>query len=114
MVWLSYETRVRVRLFRVRGRNDAQNLTTPRGTFTGIAMFERLSRQRALRGIARDLADSDPRLEELFFSFNAHVSGEEMPREEKIKTTLPGLIARIGRRVRHTSADPYGMHAWPP
>jgi hypothetical protein len=86
----------------------------PRGTFTGIAMFQRMSGQRALRGIARDLADSDPRLEELFFSFNAHVSGEEMPSEEKIRTTLPGLMARIGRRVRPTSGDLYGMHAWRP
>jgi hypothetical protein len=75
-------------------------------------MIQRLSRQRALRDIARDLADSDPCLDRLFLCFNEHVSGEEMPRREKVRMTLPGLIARIGRRVRPTSADLYGMVAW--
>jgi hypothetical protein len=72
-------------------------------------MRQPLTRRRALRGIARDLADSEPRLDELFFSFNQHVAGEEMPRVEKIRATLPGLIARIGRRVRLAPADALGL-----
>jgi hypothetical protein len=45
-------------------------------------MSLRLGRRRALRDIARDLADSDPRLDELFLSFNQLASGGKMPRAE--------------------------------
>ena len=75
-------------------------------------MSHRLGRQRALRDIARELADSDPRLDDLFFSFNLHVSGEEMPPAEKIKTGPRGWIAWIGQRMRPASADYQDVIAW--
>jgi hypothetical protein len=74
-------------------------------------MSQRLGR-RALRGLARDLADSDPRLDDLFFSFNQRACGEKMPRAEKIKIWPLGLLARIGGRVRPTSTDLNRLSAW--
>jgi hypothetical protein len=65
----------------------------------------RLGRRRALRDIARELADSDPRLDELFFSFSKLASGGKMPRAEKIRTRSLRLIARLGRRERPASDD---------
>jgi hypothetical protein len=75
-------------------------------------MSQRRGRRRALREIARHLADSEPGLHRLFLAFNDHVSGEEMPPAEQISRSLPGLIARIGRQVRPASADFYGMVDW--
>jgi hypothetical protein len=75
-------------------------------------MSLRLGRRRALRDIARDLADSDPRLDELFFSFTQLASGGKMPRVEKIRTRPLGLIARMGRRERLASDDFQGPAAW--
>jgi hypothetical protein len=75
-------------------------------------MSQRLGRQRVLRDIARDLADSDPRLDELFLSFNQRASGGKMPRAEKIRTRSLGLIARMGRRERPASDDFQGPAAW--
>jgi hypothetical protein len=37
--------------------------------YTGVVMNSRLTRRRALRGIERDLAASDPRPDELFLLF---------------------------------------------
>jgi hypothetical protein len=68
-------------------------------------------RQRALREIARDLADSDPCLDALFLCFNEQVSGEKMPQVEKVRS-LPRLLACIGRQVCPTPTDFYGMLAW--
>jgi hypothetical protein len=75
-------------------------------------MSRRRGRQRALRDIARDLADSDPCLDELFFSFNERASGEKMPRAERIRTGPLGLIARMGCRVRPASDDFKSMAGW--
>ena len=68
-------------------------------------MSQRLGRQRALRDIARDLADSDPRLDELFFSVTQLAGGGKMPRAEKIRTRPLRLVARPGRRERPASDD---------
>ena len=75
-------------------------------------MSLRLGRRRALRDIARDLADSDPRLDELFFSFSQLASGGKTPRAEKIRSTPLRLIARMGQRERLASDDPQGPAAW--
>jgi hypothetical protein len=72
----------------------------------------RLGRRRALRDIARDLADSDPRLDELFFSFTQLASGGKTPRAEKIRSTPLRLIARMGQRERLASDDPQCPAAW--
>lgn len=75
-------------------------------------MIGRLGRQRALGGIARDLADTDPRLDELFLSFNERACGWKMPRSERIRARPLELIARIGRRVRAPSDDYKSMAGW--
>jgi len=49
-----------------------------------VAMKLRLGRQRVLRGIERDLAESDPRLAALFSSFTLLAQGEQMPSTEII------------------------------
>jgi hypothetical protein len=72
----------------------------------------RQARQRALSGIARDLADSDPPLAELFLSFNERACGGDMPGTEKISTGLLGLLARLGRRMRPAPCDLDHMTAW--
>jgi hypothetical protein len=71
-----------------------------------------LGRQRALGDIARDLADTDPRLDELFLSFNDRACGWKMPKTEKIRTGPLGLITRMGRRVRPASDDFNRLDAW--
>jgi hypothetical protein len=75
-------------------------------------MSWRLGRQRALGDIARDLADTDPCLDELFLSFNARAYGAKMPRTERIRAKPLGLIARIGLRVRPPSDDYESMAGW--
>ncbi len=75
-------------------------------------MSWRPGRQRALADIARDLADSDPRLDELFLSFNQRAYGVRMPTTEKVRAGPLGLIARIGRRVRPASDDFKSMAGW--
>ena len=72
---------------------------------TDVAMSLHLGRRRALRAIARDLADSDPRLDELFFCFAQLARGGKMPRTEKIRTRPFRLIAQMGRRERLASGD---------
>jgi hypothetical protein len=71
-----------------------------------------LGRRRALRDIARDLADSDPRLGELFFSFAQLAGGGKMPGAEKIRARPLRLIARVGRRERPASGEFQGPAAW--
>ena len=82
------------------------------GTFTDVAMSLRMGRRRAFRDIARELADSDPRLDELFLSFNQRASGGKMPRAEKIRTRPLRLITRPGRREHPASDDFQGPAAW--
>ena len=74
-------------------------------------MSLRLGPRRTLRDIARDLADSDPRLDELFFSFTQLASGGKIPRVEKIRTRPLRLIARMGQRERLESDDFQGPAA---
>ncbi len=73
--------------------------------FTDVAMSLHLGRRRVLRDIARDLADSDPRLDELFFSFAQLARGGKMPRAEKIRIRPLRLIAQMGWRERLASHD---------
>ncbi len=74
--------------------------------FTDVAMSLHLGRRRVLRDIARDLADSDPHLDELFFSFAQLARGGKMPRAEKIRRIRPlRLIAQMGWRERLASHD---------
>ena len=68
--------------------------------------------RRALRGIERELADSDPRLGELFLYFNACASGGKIPCTEKIRARPLGLLARIGHRMRPAPADFDRMATW--
>jgi hypothetical protein len=75
-------------------------------------MSRRPGRRRALRDIARDLADSDPFLDDLFCSFNERASGGKMPRTEKMRTGPLGLITRLGGRVRPASDDFNRLDAW--
>lgn len=75
-------------------------------------MSRRLGRPRALGDIERDLADSDPRLEELFLSFNERASGRKMPRTEKIRRGPLGFLTRIGDHVRPAPADFNRLSAW--
>jgi hypothetical protein len=73
-------------------------------------------RQRDLRDIERDLADSDPHLDELFFSFAQLVRGEKMPRTERIRTRPLRLGRRTGpRRAVWAGAPGIGlfMGPWP-
>jgi hypothetical protein len=72
----------------------------------------RLGRRRALGRIERDLAYTDRRLDDLFFSFNERARGGKMPRTEKIRTGPLGLITRIGGHVRPASDDFNHMSAW--
>jgi hypothetical protein len=61
-----------------------------------------LGRDRALRGIERDLARSDPELNSLFLPLTRLAGGEKMPGAE---TRPPRLLARLGRREdRHRAA----------
>jgi hypothetical protein len=75
-------------------------------------MIRRQFRRRALRDIGRDLADSDPRLGELFLYFNECASGGKIPCTEKIRARPLGLFARIGRRMRPAPADFDRMATW--
>ena len=75
-------------------------------------MIRRQFRQRALSDIGRELADSDPRLGELFLYFNELTSGGKIPCTEKIRGRPLGLLLRIGRRVRPAPADFDRMATW--
>ena len=59
-------------------------------------MNPRLTRRRVLREIERDLAASDPRLDELFFLFTGLARPGKMPAAEKIRTAPFQLLARLG------------------
>jgi hypothetical protein len=75
-------------------------------------MIRRQFRRRALRDIGRELADSDPRLAELFLCFNERASGGKIPCTEMIRARPLGLLARIGRRMRPAPADLDRTTAW--
>jgi hypothetical protein len=69
-------------------------------------------RRRALSDIGRELADSDPRLGELFLYFNERASGGKIPCTEKIRARPLALLARIGRRMCPAPADFDRMATW--
>jgi hypothetical protein len=75
-------------------------------------MSWRLGRRRVLGDIGRDLADSDPRLDELFTSFNRRACGKEMPRTERVRTGPLGVISRFGHRVRPQPVDYDHLANW--
>jgi hypothetical protein len=77
-------------------------------------MIRRRLRWRALSDIERELADSDPRLGELFLYFNERASGGKIPCTEKIRARPLGLLAQIGRRMCPAPADFDRMAAWWP
>jgi hypothetical protein len=58
----------------------------------------RRGQSRALRGIERDLAGSDPDLNAAFLSFAAHAGRPTMPRVEKVGTGPLRIFARLRRR----------------
>ena len=61
-------------------------------------MSLRRGQSRALRGIERDLADSDPGLNASFLSFAAHPGRPLMPRVEKIRPRPLRIFTRLRRR----------------
>jgi hypothetical protein len=77
-------------------------------------MIRRQFRRRALSDIGRELADSDPRLDELFLYFNERASSGKIPCTEKIRARPLGLLARIGRRMCPAPADFDLMATWWP
>jgi hypothetical protein len=78
----------------------------------GGVMNLRLGRRRALHGIEQVLASSDPRLDMLFSTFTKQVSGEKMPRTEKVKSAPLRLLARSRRRSARRRAGE-DRRAWP-
>ena len=73
----------------------------------------RLTRRRALREIERDLAASDPRLDELFLSFTRQARGEKIPGAEKIRTMPLRLLARLGPQAdRHQPVENWRAQPW--
>jgi len=74
----------------------------------------RLTRRRALREIERDLADSDPRLDDLFLLFTGMTRGAKIPGTEKIRTMRLRLLARPGPRSdRHQAGEDGSAQSWP-
>jgi hypothetical protein len=71
----------------------------------------RRGQRRALRGIERDLARSDPDLDVLFFSFGRLSSTQEIPAAEQIKSRQFGLLARLGQENRQRRAEDWRI--WP-
>jgi hypothetical protein len=57
---------------------------------------------RTLRGIERDLACSDPRLDELFLFFTQGFRGREMPQAERVARWPSKIMGMLWRR-RHVS-----------
>jgi hypothetical protein len=78
--------------------------TGVRAVLTDVLMSLRTNR-RLLRGIERDLAHCDPRLNMLFWSFTVQARGAEMPGTEMIVTQSPRLF---GWLRRHADRDPEG------
>ena len=64
---------------------------------------------RTLRGIERDLACSDPRLNEFFLLFSGGFRGYDMPRVERVSRWPSRMLARLwgGRNVTERVAAWY-------
>jgi hypothetical protein len=68
--------------------------------------------RRALRGIERDLAHSDPHLNFSFTSFTARTRSAKMPDTEKIRSRRLRLFGRLGRRAdRHQVSEDWRSRA---
>jgi hypothetical protein len=68
--------------------------------------------RRALRGIERDLAHSDPDLTMHFVSFTARMSSAKMPDTEQVSSRRPWLFGRLGRRAdRHQVSEDWRARA---
>ena len=90
----------------------AGDVRSDRGYKHGGVMNLRVGQRRALHGIERDLASSDPRLDLLFSTFTKQVNGEKMPRTEKIKSAPRRLLARSRpRSARRRAGEDW--RAWP-
>lgn len=63
-------------------------------------MEEVVLTQHALRQMERDLAASDPRLDELFLDFARQAGQGTMPPAEKIRTLRQGWVERLGEILR--------------
>jgi hypothetical protein len=74
-------------------------------------MSLRRGQRRALSGIERDLARSDPDLDMLFFSFGRLVRTQEIPAAEKIRSRQFGLLARLGQENRQRGGADWRV--WP-
>lgn len=59
-----------------------------------------LSWRRAVRGIEKDLADSDPRLQALFSTFTLFTRDAQRPRAERLLSGPAGVLALVWRTVR--------------
>ena len=70
-----------------------------------------LGQRRALRGIERDLARSDPDLTRLF-SFIGLTSTQEIPAAEKIRSRPCRLLARLGQQENRQRRGE-DWRAWP-
>jgi hypothetical protein len=78
-----------------------------------LVMNPRRIRRRALRGIERDLAASDPRLDELFLLFAGLARGAKILASEKIRTTPRRLLARLGPQAdRHRTGEDGRAQPW--
>lgn len=64
---------------------------------------------RTLRGIERDLACSDPRLNDFFLLFSGGFRGYDMPRVERVSRWPSRMLARLwgGRNVTERVAAWY-------
>jgi hypothetical protein len=68
--------------------------------------------RRALHGIERDLAHSDPDLTLHFVSFTARTRSAKMPDTEKIRYWWLRLFGRLGRRAdRHQVSEDWRARA---
>jgi hypothetical protein len=68
--------------------------------------------RRALRGIERDLAHSDPDLTTYFISFTAQTRSAKMPDTEKIRSRPLRLFGLLGRRAdRHQVGEDWRARA---
>jgi hypothetical protein len=74
-------------------------------------MSLRRGQRRALRGIERDLARSDPDLDRLFLSFAGLTSTQEIPAAEKMRSRQFRLLARPGQESRQRGGEDW--RAWP-
>jgi hypothetical protein len=76
-------------------------------------MILRRTQRRALRVIERNLADSDPRLDELFLVFTEGAGGAEIPGAEKMRSArLRKLLRRGPRPGRHQAGEDGRAQPW--